>query len=88
MTRTARRNARIEADNARRQIVADLVADRAKLEEYIEGALQILSDGVIAAAVKTGVDVNALVKQALANRGLDTDAQWIGFDESAKRYGR
>lgn len=88
MTRTSLRKARIEADAQRRQVVADLVADRAALEQYIDGALQILSDSVIAATVKSGVDVNALVKQALANRGLDTDAQWIGFAESAKRYGR
>lgn len=79
--------ARAAADKVRREIVADLVADRAQLEQRVLDVLQVLTDSVVAAAVKANVDVSALMKQTLADRGLDVDAQWIGFPEAERRYG-
>jgi hypothetical protein len=35
-------------------------------------------------ALNGDVDVNHLVKQELANRGLNKDGKWVGFDEAAR----
>jgi hypothetical protein len=86
MPRSSLRSARSEADRARAESVAHLCEDLDLLEEKGRQYLQTMPDDVLAAAVKSLLDFNVLARRELAARGLDTDAQWIGFDEAKKLH--
>ena len=51
-----------------------------KASEY----LQTFPDDIIAAAARGDIDLNRLAREALASRGLDHNAKWIGFDAAAR----
>jgi len=46
--------------------------------------LQTFPDNIIAAVARGDIDLNRLAIEVLANRGLDHNAKWIGFDAAAR----
>lgn len=45
---------------------------------FLQGALT----KVLAAAARGEIDLNRLAREELANRGLDTQGQWVGFTQA------
>ena len=45
-------------------------------------ALQTISTEILAAAVRGDIDLNALAKKELANRSLDFNGKWVGFERA------
>lgn len=50
-------------------------------------ALQGISSEHLSRAVKGKDDLNKRAKVELANRGMDSDHKWIGFDKAAEHHG-
>ena len=48
------------------------------------GFIQLVDTKVLAAAARGEIDMNKLARDALANRGLDTQGKWVGFEKAAK----
>lgn len=46
-------------------------------------AIQVLPAEVLIAAAAGRLDLNALARATLANRGLDQAGRWVGFDAAA-----
>ncbi len=46
--------------------------------------LQIIPSNVLSQFVLGKVDINKLLKLELSYRGLDTNGQWVGFEEAEK----
>ncbi len=44
------------------------------------GFLQTALTKLLAAAARGEIDLNRLAREELANRGLDTKGQWVGFE--------
>ena len=59
---------------AQTQTAAQVIADH----------LQCIPGRVLAAAVRDKVDVMQLLRDELANRGLDHQGHWVGFPEAAR----
>lgn len=58
-------------------------------EEIIAAAksmLQTFPTAVLAAAARGEIDLNALAKGELANRGVDTNGKWVGFRAANKLH--
>ena len=49
--------------------------------------LQLATIRLLSEAAKENIDLNELAKRELANRGLDTNGEWVGFDEAKKIHG-
>ncbi len=47
------------------------------------GFIQIAKTDVLSAIAKGELDLNQLARQELANRGLDIDGHWVGFDKAS-----
>jgi hypothetical protein len=45
--------------------------------------MQTVETDVLAAAASGELDLNAVARQELANRGLDWNGKWIGFQKAA-----
>jgi hypothetical protein len=66
------------------------IAAAAKLADitYDEAAiLQTCHTNVLLAAAAGKIDLNAMARAELANRGLDTSGKWVGFREAAIAHG-
>ena len=50
------------------------------LVDNIAGYLQCMSSDAVAAAARGDIDVVALFRAELANRGLDLAGKWVGFE--------
>ena len=50
------------------------------------GFIQIADAKILAAVARGELDLNAVARQELANRGLDRNGKWVGFEE-ARRIG-
>jgi len=48
------------------------------------GFIQTALTAVLAAAARGEIDLNRLAREELANRGLDTHGEWVGFDTARK----
>ncbi len=46
------------------------------------GFIQIAKTDVLSAIAKGELDLNQLARQEMANRGLDKDGHWVGFDKA------
>lgn len=46
------------------------------------GFIQIAPTDVLSAVAKGELDLNHLARLELANRGLDKDGHWVGFDKA------
>ena len=46
------------------------------------GFIQTALNKVLAAAARGELDLNNLARKELANRGLDKQGQWVGFDKA------
>jgi len=46
------------------------------------GFIQIAKTDVLSAVAKGELDLNQLARQEMANRGLDKDGHWVGFDKA------
>lgn len=46
--------------------------------------LQTISSTLLGAAARGEVDLNALAKAILADRGQDANGRWVGFKEAAR----
>lgn len=44
-----------------------------------ELVLQSAATALLTAAARGEIDINALAREELANRGLDLNGQWVGF---------
>jgi hypothetical protein len=82
----ALRTARASSDLARAERVSTLAADPKALARRAEELFQTLTDAELAAMVKTNVDLQLAARREIANRGLDTNAQWVGFPAAAKLH--
>jgi len=51
------------------------------------GFVQIAATEILAAAARGELDLNAVARHELANRGLDWNGQWIGFEKAAALAG-
>jgi hypothetical protein len=49
--------------------------------------LQLATIRLLSEAAKGNIDLNELAKRELANRGMDKDGKWVGFDEAKKLHG-
>jgi hypothetical protein len=47
------------------------------------GFMQIAATAVLAAAARGEIDLNAIARRELANRGLDLQGKWVGFQQAA-----
>ena len=74
-----------ERDAAFKKAIAEKVEDRNALIEELQGILQIADDSTIYAALKAGLDFGQILREQAADRGMDADGKWIGFD-AAKKY--
>lgn len=54
--------------------------------EDVWGVVQVFSLKVLAAVAKGELDLNAIAKQELANRGFNASGKWVGFSWTAGRY--
>lgn len=58
-----------------------------KMENFLDSSvnleavlsIQVLDMALLTAAAQGKIDLNALAKQELANRGLDAEGKWVGF---------
>ena len=62
---------------------ADNAAARADVTTVAAEWLQTLPAPVLAAAARGDIDLNAIARAELANRGLDWAGKWVGFDKAA-----
>ncbi len=46
------------------------------------GFIQIAAAKVLTAAARGELDLNRLAREELANRGLDQNGAWVGFEEA------
>ncbi len=46
------------------------------------GFIQLALNKVLAAVANGELDLNALARKELANRGLDKQGNWVGFDKA------
>lgn len=49
------------------------------------GFLQLADTAVLAAVARGEIDLNRLARETLANRGMDADGKWVGFEEANRR---
>lgn len=52
-----------------------------------ENVLQTSSTKLLLMAARGEIDLNLLARLELANRGLDADGKWVGFDKAAAIHG-
>jgi hypothetical protein len=52
------------------------------------GFIQIVSVAILTAAARDELDLNDLARRELANRGLDHNGQWVGFDNAQRIHDR
>ena len=50
------------------------------------GFIQIAWNKVLVAVANGELDLNDLARKELANRGLDKQGQWVGFDKANQIY--
>ena len=50
------------------------------------GFLQLADTAVLAAVARGEIDLNRLARETLANRGMDANGQWVGFDEAGTEF--
>ena len=50
------------------------------------GFIQIALNTVLVAVANGELDLNDLARKELANRGLDKQGQWVGFDKANQIY--
>lgn len=50
------------------------------------GFIQIALNKVLVAVANGELDLNDLARKELANRGLDKQGQWVGFDKANQIY--
>lgn len=48
--------------------------------------LQMIPSRLLGQVIRGEIDLNALAKIELANRGQDTEGKWIGFEAAAALY--
>ncbi len=58
----------------------------AALSQEAAGHVQTFPAWILAAIASNQVDIQALVRQELADRGLDANGRWIGFKEAARLH--
>jgi hypothetical protein len=46
------------------------------------GFIQLAGTDVLAAAARGEIDINTLVREELASRGMDNNAKWVGFKQA------
>lgn len=46
------------------------------------GFIQIAATKVLAAIARGEIDLNRIVREELASRGLDQNGKWVGFDKA------
>ena len=49
--------------------------------------LQLATIKLLSEAAKGNIDLNAMAKRELANRGLDQNGEWVGFPKAAEMHG-
>lgn len=62
----------------------------ARAMDKLRGTLQVAQNeelAVLLSQTNAAELALGLLQDALASRGIDTDAKWVGFDESAMRFG-
>jgi len=77
---TDRRTASLDAEWARLSSQAD--AAGVDVEDLL--AIQTLPTNVLRAAAVGRLDLNALARAGMADRGLDHDGRWVGFPQAKK----
>jgi len=55
-------------------------------KDYELGAIQLLSNQVLAAVAQGKLDLNQVALENLAARGLDKNGNWVGFSEAKKLH--
>jgi len=53
-----------------------------EITETAEGYFQTLPTDILVAAINGIINLNYLAKATLANRGLDKNGEWVGFEEA------
>jgi hypothetical protein len=48
------------------------------------GFMQLADVKVLTAVARSELDLNAVARRELANRGLDRDGKWVGFAKAAQ----
>ncbi len=48
------------------------------------GFIQLADSKILAAVARGELDLNAIARRELANRGLDRSAKWVGFPAAAR----
>jgi hypothetical protein len=48
------------------------------------GFMQLADAKILAAVARGELDLNAVARRELANRGLDHDGKWVGFEKAAR----
>ncbi len=51
------------------------------------GFMQLADTDMLAAVARGEVDLNAMARQILANRGMDQNGRWIGFEAAREQLG-
>jgi hypothetical protein len=73
------------SDAARQRVLADLASGR---DEFSPTFLYSMTSAALVLAIAAGlIDPVALARRELANRGLDADGEWCGFDRAAQIHG-
>lgn len=49
--------------------------------------LQLATVRLLSEAAKGNIDLNAMARRELANRGLDQNGDWVGFPKAAEIHG-
>lgn len=81
----ARRNA--EARVARHNAVKAVRALPAPVRaQKLADLVQLLSDADLVGVLSGGVNLEAVLRRSLCDRGLDLNGQWIGFAEAERAF--
>lgn len=73
------------SESARRRVQADLASDRDATNPAF--LYSTTAPALLLAIAASLIDPVALARRELANRGLDADGAWVGFDRAAQIHG-
>ena len=60
--------------------------EKRKDDENPSYIFSLTSNRLLSEAIKGDFDLIYLVRRELANRGLDSNGKWVGFDEAKKMH--
>lgn len=63
--------------------VMSIKSDRQRALEF----LQLFPVDVLASAARGEIDIDYLARVELANRGMDQNGEWVGFEEARRKLG-